>query len=51
MTGSVQVRQREDRMQFYAGLVHEGVGFPDNNKGRTLVCVGIPGIEGKCPRR
>lgn len=51
VTGSVEVRQREDRMQFYAGLVHEGVGFPDNNKGRTLVCVGIPGIEDKCPRR
>lgn len=51
ITGSVRVEQREDRMQFYAGLVHEGVGYPENNKGRTLICVGIPGIEDKCPRR
>lgn len=51
ITGSVQINRREDRMEFYAGLVHEGVGYPENNKGRTLVCVGIPGIEDKCPRR
>lgn len=51
ITGSVVVEQREDRMEFYAGLVHEGVGYPVNNVGRTLVCVGIPGIEDRCPRR
>jgi hypothetical protein len=38
-------------MEFFAGLVHEGVGYPVNNVGRTLVCVGIPGIEDRCPRR
>lgn len=51
VTGSVIIEQREDRMEFFAGLVHEGVGYPVNNVGRTLVCVGIPGIEDRCPRR
>lgn len=51
VTGSVEIKQREDRMQFYAGLIHEGVGYPVDNVGRTLVCVGIPGIEDRCPRR
>ena len=50
VTGSVKIEQREDRMQFYVGLVHEGVGYPVNNAGRTLICVGIPNVESKCPR-
>jgi len=50
VTGSVKIEQREDRMQFYVGLVHEGVGYPVNNVGRTLICVGIPSIEARCPR-
>jgi hypothetical protein len=50
LTGSVRIEQREDRMEFYVGLVHEGVGYPVNNAGRTLVCVGIPGVESRCPR-
>ncbi len=50
VTGSVRIEQREDRMQFYVGLVHEGVGYPVNNAGRTLVCVGIPNVESRCPR-
>lgn len=50
VTGSVQIKQREDTMPFFAGLVHEGVGYPENNKGRTIICVGIPGVESQCPR-
>jgi hypothetical protein len=50
ITGSVKIEQREDRMQFFVGLVHEGVGYPVNNAGRTLVCVGIPNVESRCPR-
>jgi hypothetical protein len=50
VVGSVQIKQREDTMPFFAGLVHEGVGYPENNKGRTIVCVGIPGVESQCPR-
>ena len=50
ISGSVRVEQREDRMQFYVGLAHEGVGYPVNNVARTLVCVGIPNIEARCPR-
>ncbi len=50
VTGSVRIEQREDRMQFYVGLIHEGVGYPVNNAGRTLICVGIPNVESKCPR-
>lgn len=49
VTGSVRIEQREDRMEFYVGLVHEGVGYPVNNVGRTLICVGIPGVQSKCP--
>lgn len=48
VTGSVRIEQRESRMEFYVGLVHEGVGYPVNNVGRTLVCVGIPGVETRC---
>lgn len=48
ITGSVRIEQRESRMEFYVGLVHEGVGYPVNNVGRTLVCVGIPGVETRC---
>lgn len=51
VVGSVQIKQREDTIPFFAGLVHEGVGYPENNKGRTIVCVGIPGVESQCPRR
>lgn len=51
IVGSVQIDQREDRMSFYTGLIHEGVGYPVDNVARTLVCVGIPGIEDRCPRR
>lgn len=51
VVGSVQIKQREETMPFFAGLVHEGVGYPENNKGRTIICVGIPGVESKCPRR
>jgi hypothetical protein len=50
ISGSVRVEQREDRMQFYVGLAHEGVGYPVNNVARTLVCVGIPNVEARCPR-
>jgi hypothetical protein len=50
ITGSVRIEQREDRMQFYVGLAHEGVGYPVNNVARTLVCVGIPNVEVRCPR-
>jgi hypothetical protein len=25
------------------------VGYPVNNAGRTLVCVGIPNVESQCP--
>ncbi|HEX6288017.1 MAG TPA: gliding motility-associated C-terminal domain-containing protein [Herpetosiphonaceae bacterium] len=50
ITGSVRIEQREDRMQFYVGLAHEGVGYPVNNVARTLVCVGIPNVEARCPR-
>jgi hypothetical protein len=50
VTGSVRIEQREDRMQFYVGLAHEGVGYPVNNVARTLVCVGIPNVEDRCPR-
>ncbi len=48
ITGSVRIEQRESRMEFYVGLVHEGVGYPVNNVGRTLICVGIPGVETRC---
>jgi hypothetical protein len=48
--GRVRIEQREDRMQFYVGLAHEGVGYPVNNVARTLVCVGIPNVEDRCPR-
>lgn len=50
ITGRVRIEQREDRMQFYIGLAHEGVGYPVNNVARTLVCVGIPNVEDRCPR-
>jgi hypothetical protein len=49
ITGSVRIEQREDRMQFYVGLAHEGVGYPVNNVARTLVCVGIPNVAVRCP--
>lgn len=48
--GRIRIDQREDRMAFYAGLVHEGVGYPVNNVARTIVCVGIPGVASQCPR-
>lgn len=41
VTGSVEVLRREDKMTFYAGLVHEGVGYPEHRKGVTLVRVGF----------
>lgn len=50
ITGTVTIEQREDRMQFYVGLIHEGVGYPVNNVGRTLICVGLPNVEARCPR-
>ncbi|HEY0739659.1 MAG TPA: hypothetical protein VGD69_32340 [Herpetosiphonaceae bacterium] len=50
ITGRVRIEQREDRMQFYIGLAHEGVGYPVNNVARTLICVGIPNVEDRCPR-
>jgi hypothetical protein len=41
LTGSVQIQRREDKMYFYAGLIHEGVGYPEHRKGMTLVKVGF----------
>lgn len=41
IAGTVQIQQREDKMYFYAGLIHEGVGYPDHRKGVTLVRVGF----------
>jgi hypothetical protein len=41
ITGTVAVEQREDKMYFYVGLVHEGVGYPEDRKGVTLVQVGF----------
>jgi hypothetical protein len=39
--GTVEIRQREDEMYFFAGLIHEGVGYPEHRKGVTLVEVGF----------
>lgn len=41
ITGTVAVEQREDKMYFFVGLVHEGVGYPEDRKGVTLVQVGF----------
>jgi hypothetical protein len=41
LTGTVQIQRREDKMYFYAGLIHEGVGYPEHRKGMTLVKVGF----------
>jgi hypothetical protein len=41
ITGSVILRRREDRMFFFAGLIHEGVGFPEHRKSVTQVNVGF----------
>ena len=41
LTGTVELRQREDQMFFFGGLIHEGVGYPDHRKGVTEVKVGF----------
>ncbi len=41
ITGTVEILQRDDRMFFYVGLVHEGVGYPEHRKAVTLVKVGF----------
>ncbi|HSH78795.1 MAG TPA: hypothetical protein VLA19_09730 [Herpetosiphonaceae bacterium] len=41
ITGTVELRQREDTMFFFGGLIHEGVGYPDHRKGVTQVDVGF----------
>lgn len=38
--GTIQIKERQDKMYFYAGLAHEGVGYPVTRKGVTLVKVG-----------
>ncbi|MFD3163118.1 hypothetical protein [Herpetosiphon sp. NSE202] len=37
--GRVQIKQREDRMTFYAGVAHEGVDYPTNRLKPTLILV------------
>ncbi|HEY1013110.1 MAG TPA: hypothetical protein VGE07_10435 [Herpetosiphonaceae bacterium] len=39
ITGSVQIKQRENRMTFFVGLAHEGVDYPEDRKRQTLVLV------------
>jgi hypothetical protein len=41
ITGSVILQRREDTMFFFAGLIHEGVGFPDHRKAVTQINVGF----------
>lgn len=41
IVGTVEIQQREDKMYFYAGLIHEGVGYPEDRKGVTLIKVGF----------
>ncbi len=41
ITGSVILRRREDKMFFFAGLIHEGVGFPEHRKSVTQINVGF----------
>ena len=39
--GTIQIKERQQEMYFFAGLAHEGVGFPINRRGVTLVTVGF----------
>ncbi|GAC1644961.1 MAG: hypothetical protein NVS4B8_16060 [Herpetosiphon sp.] len=39
IVGTVQILEREDKLIFFAGLAHEGVGYPVNRKGGTLIHV------------
>ena len=41
ITGTVQILAREDKMFFYVGLIHEGVGYPEHRRAVTLVRVGF----------
>jgi hypothetical protein len=41
ITGSVILQRREDKMFFFVGLIHEGVGFPEHRKSVTQINVGF----------
>lgn len=41
ITGSITILQKEREMWFYAGVIQEGIGFPADQLGRTLVEVGF----------
>lgn len=41
ITGSVTILQREREMWFYAGVIQEGIGFPADKLGRTLIQLGL----------
>ncbi len=41
IVGTIQLLERQSKMYFYAGLAHEGVGYPVDRMGVTLVKVGF----------
>jgi len=41
ITGSITILQNEREMSFYAGVIQEGIGFPADRLGRTLIEVGL----------
>lgn len=41
ITGTIQLKERRDKIYFFAGLAHEGVGYPVTRRGITLIKVGF----------
>jgi hypothetical protein len=41
ITGNITILQNEKQMSFYAGVIQEGIGFPADQLGRTLIEVGL----------
>jgi hypothetical protein len=41
ITGNITILQNEKQMSFYAGVIQEGIGFPADQLGRTLINVGL----------
>lgn len=39
--GTIRIEERQTKLYFFAGLAHEGVGYPVNCKGITLIKVGF----------